>query len=800
MRSFLNRVAFTFAFLCFIGFSAFAQQLSISGTVQDSGGVVPDAEVTLRDSVGATQTMTTDGTGKYHFDGLRPGTYEVSVQRKGFAAQSHQVVLTSETQVMDVELHVAAATSSVDVSDVIGRAMASGMSVPNNEIPNYTVSVSENTLREQGINDLPHALENVSGVMTQVQYGVYEYYTISGIAQQSGDNFLYVDGMKLTGNRTYTQLNNVEEVQVLKGPNSILYGGAGAGQGGVINVIRRKPSGITSNEVRYRAGRFGLQEVGFGTTGKVFTLQRLLYRTDVAYSHSDGWRQTGYNRFSAQPALTWLIAPNMSLTTMQTFTRDRFTLDGGVPLAALAIPNFPLDRKLNPSQDFELSRDWQNEIDFRWNVTGRLTIGSTFFKRRNRDQYNDAETLTYLPATNEITRGILYFQHNRRPIQEITDAAGDYRFWGMRHRMFARYEYSDQYNYTNRTGNAPGTSNNALMPLPSVPVAPFIAGTFVDTAATYTNFPITRVDYSDNRYHTITLQDQVTPVRWLALNFAVSHPYFDRRAHNDNYNNGVFVSRGTETHVSNNDRNNNRIGAVLIPLDSWPVFLRNAQFYFSHNTSFNPVTSIPADGSQLDPVINKSYEAGMRWRSLNRRLTISSAFRRIQDQNRVVTISAGVFQQVGKATTYSMDFDAQGDLSHGFMLIANYAYADSLIDRFREDGVPQANGGNRFPNAPKHISRIWLTKSVKLGETTRLSFSAGGRYQAHYYTNTANTFILPSQTTFDGAITMSRMKYDVGVNFSNLLNAERYFVSQINSSQFYPGSAFMAALTMRYRF
>src|SRR5215831_15397166 len=35
MRSFLNRVAFTFAFLCFIGFSAFAQQLSISGTVQD---------------------------------------------------------------------------------------------------------------------------------------------------------------------------------------------------------------------------------------------------------------------------------------------------------------------------------------------------------------------------------------------------------------------------------------------------------------------------------------------------------------------------------------------------------------------------------------------------------------------------------------------------------------------------------------------------------------------------------------------------------------------------------------------
>src|SRR5262249_32388766 len=156
----------------------------------------------------------------YRFDGLRPGSYEVGVKRKGFAKQSHQVILGSETKLMDVTLQVAAATSSVDVSDVIGRATASGMNGRNDEIPNYTARVTEQTLREQGINDLSHALEYVSGVMTQVQYGVYEWYTLSGITQQSGNDFLYVDGMRLTGNRTATQLNNVEEVQVLKGPNS----------------------------------------------------------------------------------------------------------------------------------------------------------------------------------------------------------------------------------------------------------------------------------------------------------------------------------------------------------------------------------------------------------------------------------------------------------------------------------------------------------------------------------------------------------------------------------------------------
>jgi hypothetical protein len=82
----------------------------------------------------------------------------------------------------------------------------------------------------------------------------------------------------------------------------------------------------------------------------------------------------------------------------------------------------------------------------------------------------------------------------------------------------------------------------------------------------------------------------VTPVKWLGLNFAINYPNFDRRAHSDTYDNGTFVSRGVETHLSNSDKVNSRIGAVFMPRESWSRWIRNSQFYFSHNTSFNPVT------------------------------------------------------------------------------------------------------------------------------------------------------------------------------------------------------------------
>jgi len=110
------------------------------------------------------------------------------------------------------------------------------------------------------------------------------------------------------------------------------------------------------------------------------------------------------------------------------------------------------------------------------------------------------------------------------------------------------------------------------------------------------------------------------------------------------------------------------------------------------------------------------------------------------------------------------------------------------------------NGGKRFPQAPKHLSRVWITKSLKVGQGSILNFSVGGRYVRHYFTNSANTAIIPSATTFDGGAGLSRRKYDISINFANLLNRGRYFVSQINSTQLYPGPPFNATLTLRYRF
>ncbi len=62
-----------------------AQQLSISGTVSDNQGVIPGVVVNLVGPTGAKRNASTDAEGKYSFDGLIAGPYELSFTREGFA-------------------------------------------------------------------------------------------------------------------------------------------------------------------------------------------------------------------------------------------------------------------------------------------------------------------------------------------------------------------------------------------------------------------------------------------------------------------------------------------------------------------------------------------------------------------------------------------------------------------------------------------------------------------------------------------------------------------------------------------
>src|SRR5215831_5260409 len=93
-----------------------AQQLTLSGTVRDVDGVVPEAAVTLIGGGAPPRTATTDNMGNYSFSGLAAGYYELSFAKSGYDVMTRTLTLGPNTGPVDVVFAVGAVSTSVTVT------------------------------------------------------------------------------------------------------------------------------------------------------------------------------------------------------------------------------------------------------------------------------------------------------------------------------------------------------------------------------------------------------------------------------------------------------------------------------------------------------------------------------------------------------------------------------------------------------------------------------------------------------------------------------------------------------------
>ena len=112
-------------FLVLAPYSLWAQSISgtILGSVQDTtGAAVPGASVTIVNSeTDLTRTVTTNSTGEYDVPSLPPGTYNISVEMKGFKKVSLSGVRLNVDQKarVDLKLEVGDLAESVQVQALV---------------------------------------------------------------------------------------------------------------------------------------------------------------------------------------------------------------------------------------------------------------------------------------------------------------------------------------------------------------------------------------------------------------------------------------------------------------------------------------------------------------------------------------------------------------------------------------------------------------------------------------------------------------------------------------------------------
>jgi vitamin B12 transporter len=124
--------------------------------------------------------------------------------------------------------------------------------------------------------------------------------------------------------------DNIERIEVLRGPNSVPWGSQAIG--GVVNVITARPSFVPSLSARAEGGSFDTAQLvanAAGTLGRIAaSLGGGYFRTDGVSSASAGTERDGYERYAANGRVEVTLSPNLLIDLRGYLSRGRVELDG----------------------------------------------------------------------------------------------------------------------------------------------------------------------------------------------------------------------------------------------------------------------------------------------------------------------------------------------------------------------------------------------------------------------------------------------------------------------------------------
>lgn len=173
--------------------------------------------------------------------------------------------------------------------------IATGHSMPFNLAPAVATVITAEDLDSVGATTLSEALALVPGV--NVLYRSQgNHFIFRGVRSDSNFNpdwLLMIDGIPqndvgLGNQRLFigeVPLQNIDRIEVIRGPGSSLYGTDAFA--GVVNIITKRPTNVRNTEARLRVGSFDTQEGRYLLPGELGGIKSLF---SLQLRHTDGFK------------------------------------------------------------------------------------------------------------------------------------------------------------------------------------------------------------------------------------------------------------------------------------------------------------------------------------------------------------------------------------------------------------------------------------------------------------------------------------------------------------------------------
>lgn len=783
----MSRIIFSLAFtLTLSTVAAFGQNTggSISGRVLDpAGAVIGGATVTLKNQRSASdQVATTDSEGRFRFDRLAPGDYQLNVSAENFNLASQVVTLDETARELEIKLVPRGLDEFVTVSagDIAYRAETATTALRTDialrDTPQSIQIVTKQIIEEQAAVTASDIVRNVSGVsVPNSSGGRAEDFTVRGFTSSRNT---YKDGIRndFNSNRAYHEFSNVERVEVLKGPASVLYGRLDPS--GVVNMVTKRPLAEHYFSLTFLGGSFNFQRPQLDLSGPLNKSKSLLYRFNAAYDHSNTFRDFNEReRLFVAPVVTWIAGSDTTVTIDAEGMRGSSLIDRGLIAVGSGVAPVPLDRYFgDPAIPYKYRQgragaQVYHVFDPNW------SLRSMFRAAGNKANYHSRQPRTLRADNRTLDLSLDYSDQSLQTYYWQNDISARFQTGWLKHQTVFGFDLGRE-RFASNSLSGPSRSIDIYNPVYS-----FAPGALSSRGDTIT------VNDSAGLYG----QDLLILRDNLKLLIGARFDYFDQL--NDN--------RLTKTVRTAIDRKfTPRLGLVYQPIE--PVSL-----YASWSRSFQPQLQLTYDNQPFKPETGEQYEVGVRIEGFNKRLTSTVAVYQITKQNVTTpdirpSIPSGFSVQLGEQRSRGFEFDLSAQLTRRWNLLFAYGYTNAIVseDNTRAGTIPIV--GNTLLGVPRHTGSLWSSYEFDrrflrgLGVCAGL-FGVGRRFGDNEHTFEAPGYMRADASVFYRIYKADKVRYRFALNINNLLD-KRYYEGVRGRYGIVPGPPFGAVASAQVVF
>jgi iron complex outermembrane recepter protein len=668
-----------------------------------------------------------------------------------------------------IELVVTGEQDRYRVPEALG---ATRTDTPIRDIPQSIQVIPRQVLKDQQVTRLTDAIRNVSGIVQGVGFaGSVDNFNIRGFEFSSA----FRDGFREPGD-ALRELANIEQIEVLKGPASVLYGNAEPG--GIINLVTKKPLNIPYYSGEFSVGNFSYYRSAIDLSGPLDPDKTLLYRLNAAYTNSGSFRDfVNSERFFFGPVFDLKLSEQTNLLFHVSYLNDERTFDTGLVAIGRGIANIPTSRFLGEPGDEVRLEEVNVGYRFEHRFSDRLMLRNAF-RYTSQDSFDyRAQALAVDEETGELPRNFRSNDDYLETYSLLTDIVGKFNTGSIEHTLLFGLDLARQ-NSDGSQRRLPGgltPSINIFNPVYNVIPRPAVSE--------FTN--VVRDGKSTTDSLGLYLQDQIAFSDNLKLLVGGRFDIVDKDS----------FDRLLDTRTIQYDEAfTPRIGIVYQPIK--PISL-----YASYSRSFAPNFAQRVDGTFLPPERGNQYEVGIK-ADFNEKLSATLAAYEITKTN-VATPDPndpdGFSIPVGEQRSRGIELDISGEILPGWNIVAAYGYTDAKVTQSNDLRV-----GSRIPRVPEHKASLWTTYQFRQGDLQGLGFGLGLYYLSDRVggdipsNDFDETFVLPSYLRTDAAIYYRRNNWRAAINIENLFGVRYFDTFEFGRNTVIPGAPFKVIGTISF--